>query len=51
MAIQPGRSATITIQFSMHEGMEGQHDFRMQLKTNDPDQPVTELRARSNWVP
>ncbi len=33
----------------MHQGMEGPHDFRMQVKTNDPDQPVTELTILSDW--
>jgi hypothetical protein len=51
MAIPPGRTGTIKLQFTMHEGMDGQHDFRMQLRTNDPAQPVAELRVRSNWIP
>jgi hypothetical protein len=51
MAIAPGGVATITLQFVMHEGMDGPHEFRMLLQTNDPDQPVTDLRVRSNWVP
>ena len=28
----------------MHAGMEGQHDFRVVLASNDPDEPKTELR-------
>ncbi len=51
MVINPGRTATINLQFMMHEGMDGQHDFRMQLKTNDPAHPSTELGVRSNWRP
>jgi hypothetical protein len=51
MVITPGRTATINLQFMMHEGMDGQHDFQMQLKTNDPASPSTELRVRSNWIP
>ncbi len=35
----------------MHSGMEGQHDFRVVLASNDPDEPQTELRVVSNWVP
>jgi hypothetical protein len=31
--------------------MEGPHDFRVQLKTNDPAQPMKELVVLSNWVP
>jgi hypothetical protein len=30
--------------------MEGPHDFRVQLKTNDPSQPERELVVLSNWI-
>jgi len=30
--------------------MGGPHDFRVQLKTNDPIQPEKELVVRSNWM-
>lgn len=51
MTIPPGGTATITCQFTMHEGMEGPHDFRIRLITNDPAQPERELAILSNWVP
>jgi hypothetical protein len=51
MTIKPGEQESITLEFSMHEGMDGPHDFRMQLKTNDPAAPVTELVVLTNWVP
>jgi hypothetical protein len=35
----------------MHAGMDGPHDYRIALKTDDPAQPVTELRVTSNWIP
>lgn len=35
----------------MHPGMEGQHDFRVQVRTNDPVEPEKELIVLSNWVP
>jgi len=35
----------------MHAGMEGQHDFRVDLLTTDPVEPIKELVVRSNWVP
>ena len=35
----------------MHEGMGGQHEFRVHLRTNDPEEPEKVLIARSNWVP
>ena len=36
--------------FTMHPGMEGPHDFRVDLKTNDPVQPAKELFVLSEWV-
>jgi len=30
--------------------MGGPHDFRVQLKTNDPIQPEKELVVLSNWM-
>lgn len=38
------------MQFTMHAGMEGPHDFRIVLDTNDPANPKAELRVLSNWV-
>jgi hypothetical protein len=38
------------MQFTMHAGMEGPHDFRVALQTNDPSQPSKELVVLSNWV-
>ena len=35
----------------MHEGMGGPHDFRVYLRTNDPDEPNKELVILSDWVP
>ncbi len=34
----------------MHTGMGGPHDFRIELRTNDPSHPSTELRILSDWV-
>ena len=33
----------------MHKGMEGPHDFRVKLKTNDPTTPEIELVVLSDW--
>ncbi len=33
----------------MHKGMEGLHDFRVKIKTNDPANSETELTVLSNW--
>lgn len=35
----------------MHAGMEGPHDFRVHIVTNDPKNPEQEVVIRSNWVP
>lgn len=50
MTIAPGGTATMRLQFMMHEGMEGPHDFRVHLRTNDSAEPVKELVVLSDWV-
>ncbi len=49
MTIQPGQSTQISMEFTMHKGMEGPHDFRVEVKTNDPLKPETELTVLSDW--
>ncbi len=49
--IPPGTESTISMTFSMHAGMDGPHEFRLYVKTNDPVQPVKELKVLSNWIP
>ena len=39
------------MQFTMHEGMDEFHDFRLHLPTNDPAQPDRQLVVLSNWIP
>jgi hypothetical protein len=39
------------MQFTMHAGMDGPHDFRVTLATNDPAAPERELAVRSFWGP
>ncbi len=46
----PGQEATLTLNFSMHEGMGGDHEFRIALETNDPTQPEKDLIVTSNWI-
>lgn len=48
--INPGGTATVTVTFSMHEGMGGQHEFLVRLLTNDASQSETQLRIFSNWI-
>jgi hypothetical protein len=49
--LRPGETTVLTLEFAMHEGMGGQHDFRVHLATNDPQNSATELQVLSNWVP
>ncbi len=51
MALQPGESTTITLEYLMHGDMGGKHDFRLHLKSNDPTQPDKEVTILSNWIP
>jgi hypothetical protein len=39
------------MQFTMHAGMAGPHDFRVTLATNDPAARERELAVRSDWGP
>jgi hypothetical protein len=36
------------MEFTMHAGMEGPHDFRVKIRTNDPDEPLKELIVLSD---
>jgi hypothetical protein len=45
----PGNEATITLRFTMHEGMGGQHEFRVHVLTNDPTQSEIPLTVLSVW--
>jgi hypothetical protein len=48
--LKPGQQTDLSMEFTMHAGMEGQHDFRVALKSNDPANPEQELTVLSNWV-
>jgi hypothetical protein len=47
----PGNEGTVTLRFTMHEGMGGPHEFRVHLRTNDPVEPEKQVVIRSNWIP
>lgn len=49
--LDPGESAKVSLSFSMHEGMDGPHDFRVKVRTNDAVEPEQEVVVLSNWVP
>jgi len=52
MVLEPGESTTVqSSTFMMHSGMDGPHDFRVHLLTNDPAQPDKSVQVLSNWVP
>ena len=51
MVLNPGESTTVGVAFMMHAGMDGVHDLRVRLLTNDPTQPDREITILSNWVP
>ena len=40
----------MSVRFTMHPGMEGQHEFRVHVLTNDPAKPEQQVIIRSNWV-
>lgn len=41
----------LVLDYMMHTGMAGPHQFRVHLQTNDPAAPETLLLVKSNWVP
>jgi hypothetical protein len=49
--LEPGESAEVALAFSMHAGMDGPHDFRVKVRTNDSVEPEQEVVVLSNWVP
>jgi hypothetical protein len=50
MTLKPGDSTTVTsATFMMHPGMDGKHDYAVQLITNDPAQPDMVVNVLSNW--
>jgi hypothetical protein len=51
MALKPGESTTLSMQFMMHGEMGGLHDFRVHLPNNDPNWKDRTLTVLSNWVP
>ena len=50
MVLNPGESTTVAVAFTMHAGMDGFHDFRLHLATNDPEDPARQIVILSNWV-
>jgi hypothetical protein len=52
MALKPGESTLVQSgEFTMHEGMDGPHNFAVHLKTNDRVNPDLIVNVLSNWIP
>jgi len=49
MAIKPGESTTISMEFFMHGAMGGLHNFSLHLPTNDPAEPDKIVTILSDW--
>jgi hypothetical protein len=49
MAIAPGKATTVSLRFTMPEGMGGPHQFDIHLRTNDPVEPEKLLVVKSDW--
>ena len=50
MTLKPGQQTDLSMEFTMHAGMEGPHDFRVVVKTSNPADPQKELTVLSDWV-
>ena len=46
MIIQPGESTTVSLLFTVHDGMGGAYEFVVPLRTDEPERPE---RALSYW--
>ena len=51
MVLKPGESTTVSMEFLMHGNMGGPHDFRLHIKTDDPQAAEQTVDVLSNWVP
>ncbi len=49
MTLQPGEETQLTLDYMMHAGMDGSHQFRVRLRTNDPLEPEKVLVVKSLW--
>lgn len=48
--LHPGETAIISMRYTMHPGMDGQHDLRIHVQSTDRVNSEIELTALSNWV-
>ncbi len=47
--LKPGEETTLSVAFMMYQGMGGPHDFRVHLRTNDPNMPDKTVQVLSDW--
>jgi hypothetical protein len=47
--LNPGEHTTVVFPMMMHEGMGGEHDFRLHLPTNATSQSDKTVQILSNW--
>jgi hypothetical protein len=50
MVLEPGEETTLSMSFMMTASMDGAHDFRVYLPTNDTLWGDRTLKVLSNWV-
>jgi len=51
MVLAAGKSTTLSMEFTMPEGMGGRHNFLLRVESNDPARPELRLTVLSNWIP
>lgn len=49
MTLQPGQQTTVSVHFSMHQGMGGPHRFSIKLSSNDPVEPTVALTVAAAY--
>jgi hypothetical protein len=48
--LEPGQEATVSMNFTMHPGMAGYHEFLVHVVTNDPEAEHLNVTVLSNWI-
>ncbi|MBI4318341.1 MAG: hypothetical protein HY675_07615 [Chloroflexi bacterium] len=43
-------SSMVGLAFTMHEGMDGPHDFAIVMRTNDPVEPEKSVNVKANFI-
>ena len=48
--MKPGDATTISVAFTMHEGMQGPHTFAITIKSNDAVEPEKVVNVKADFV-